>query len=173
MTICKGKIPKNVLNLFSSDIGATDFFGYVGNMVSIEQATAVIGILSPDFVEYNNHIFWKADSSDFSPQSALTGFRENKPGQLLPSTERRDVERYQNNFSVNQFFSKWEDSPGSPVLKVGLTEKDHKLCHIFARQIEQYWHIALRECFPDRNFEFEVADNILDEYGVCLTFFQL
>ncbi|WP_104667833.1 hypothetical protein [Ensifer adhaerens] len=42
-----------------------------------------------------------------------------------------------------------------------------------ADQLERYWKIALADCFPGRSIKFEVADNILDEYGVCITFLQV
>ncbi|WP_231987733.1 hypothetical protein [Pseudomonas thivervalensis] len=59
------------------------------------------------------------------------------------------------------------------MFKVGLAEEDYRLCHLFAKQIAKYWSDALSDCFPDKVFQFETADDLLDEYGVCLTFWQL
>ncbi|GAC1044866.1 hypothetical protein [Rhizobium sp. No.120] len=173
MDVCEGKVPKEILSLFTSDIGSGEFFSYVGNLVSVEQALAVLGILSPDFIEHEDHVFWRANASaDISRGLRLAGLKITEAGQSQPSAQRIDVERYQNNFSVSQFFSKWEDTAENLVSSVSLTEKDYRLCHIFAQQLARYWKMALFECFPHRAFEFEVADDLLDEYGVCLTFWQ-
>jgi hypothetical protein len=55
---------------------------------------------------------------------------------------------------------------------VGLSEEDYRLCHLFAEQITRYWKRALSDSFPEKVFQFEIADDLLDEYGVCLTFWQ-
>ena len=98
-------------------------------------------------------------------------FDEN--GEMILGYEKKDIERFYNNFPVSQFFSKWEDTPDRSVTRVGLAEEDYKLCHLFAQLIKKYWTLALAEAFPDRCFEFEIADDLLDEYGVCLTFWEI
>lgn len=55
---------------------------------------------------------------------------------------------------------------------MGLSEEDYRLCHLFAEQITRYWKRALSDAFPEKVFQFEIADDLLDEYGVCLTFWQ-
>jgi hypothetical protein len=174
MKVYQGNISKESLNLFVSDIGSGEFFSYVGHLVSLEQAISVLGLLSPDFIEVDGHIFWLPNAQQYDPQKFhLKGLVETESSVLEQSVSRRDVERYRNIFSVNQFFSKWEDSPGRPAVKVGLSEEDYRLCHLFAEQITRYWKYALSDTFPDKAFQFEIADDLLDEYGVCLTFWQL
>lgn len=173
MKVYQGNISKESLNLFVSDIGSGEFFSYVGHLVSLEQAISVLGLLSPDFIEVSGHIFWLPNAQQYDPQKVhLNGLVETESSMLEQSTSRRDVERYRNTFSINQFFSKWEDAPGRPVFKVGLSEEDYRLCHLFAEQITRYWKRALSDAFPEKVFQFEIADDLLDEYGVCLTFWQ-
>ncbi|WP_338523937.1 hypothetical protein NUH87_30235 [Pseudomonas batumici] len=174
MKIYQGSISKESLNLFVSDIGYGEFFSYVGHLVSLEQAISVLGLLSPDFIEFDGHVFWLRNAQQYEPQkNHLKGLVETEAGVLEKSASRRDVERYRNIFSINQFFSKWEDAPNRPVFKVGLSEEDYRLCHLFAEQITRYWRRALSDRFPEKVFQFEIADDLLDEYGVCLTFWQL
>lgn len=174
MKIYQGSISKESLNLFVSDIGSGEFFSYVGRLVSLEQAISVLGLLSPDFIEFDGHVFWLPNAQQYEPQKKyLKGLVETEADVLEQSASRRDVERYRNIFSINQFFSKWEDAPNRPVFKVGLSEEDYRLCHLFAEQITRYWRRALSDCFPEKVFQFEIADDLLDEYGVCLTFWQL
>ncbi|WP_354691490.1 hypothetical protein [Phytobacter sp. RSE-02] len=173
MKVYQGNISKESLSLFVSDIGSGEFFSYVGHLVSLEQAISVLGLLSPDFIEIQGHIFWLPNAQQYDPKRFhLLGLVESKSSVLVQSTSRRDVERYRNIFSINQFFPKWEDAPDRPAFKVGLSKEDYRLCHLFAEQITRYWKRALAEAFPDKVFQFEIADDLLDEYGVCLTFWQ-
>jgi hypothetical protein len=173
MKVYQGHISKESLNLFVSGVGSGEFFSYVGNLVSLEQAISVAGVLSPDFIEVEGHVFWLPDAQQYDPQKfRLKGLVESESGVMEQSTSRRDVERYRNVFSISQFFSKWEDAPGRPIFRVGLSEEDYRLCRLFAEQISRYWRRALSDSFPEKVFQFEIADDLLDEYGVCLTFWQ-
>lgn len=173
MKIYNGSISKDSLSLFASDVGFGEFFSYVGSFVSLEQAISVLGLLSPDFIEVDGHVFWLPDAKQYDPKKIhLIGLVDTESGVLEQSEFRRDVERYRNLFSINQFFSRWEDTSGRPVFKVGLSEEDYRLCHLFAGQIAKYWKRSLSDAFPEKVFQFEIADDLLDEYGVCLTFWQ-
>lgn len=95
----------------------------VVSLVSLDQAISVLGLLSPDFIEINGQTFWLSNAQQYDPQKFhLSGLVETESSVLEQSTSRRDVERYKNIFSISQFFSKWEDAPGRPVFKVGLSE---------------------------------------------------
>ena len=173
MKVYQGNISKESMSLFVSDIGSGEFFSYVGHSVSLEQAISVLGLLSPDIIEVDGYVFWLPNAQQYDAQkNHLKGLVETESGVLEQSASRRDVERYRNIFSINQFFSKWEDAPGRPVFKVGLSAEDYRLCHLFAEQITRYWGRALSDAFPEKVFQFEIADDLLDEYGVCLTFWQ-
>lgn len=107
MKIYQGNISKESLSLFVSDIGSGEFFSYVGHLVSLEQAISVLGLLSPDFIEVNGHIFWLPNAQQYGPQKFhLNRLVETESSMLEQSTSRRDVERYRNIFSISQFFSK-------------------------------------------------------------------
>lgn len=110
------------LGLFSSNVGYGDFFTYVGNRVSLEQAIAVFGLLSPDFIERDDHIFWHPNIETYAPEKfPLVGFRRSASGELEKSYARTDVERYRDNFLVSQLFSKWEDGPDEMASMVDIS----------------------------------------------------
>ena len=168
-----GDISKDVLRLFASDIGASEFFSHAGNLVSVEQAVAVFGLLSPDFIERDDHVFWVPNANEYVPDKfPLVGLKRTATGDLEKSTAREDVERYRNNFCVSQFFSRWEGESRSAVTMVSLSDNDKFICDVFANEIEKYWGYALSKTFPGRRFLFEISDDLLDEFGVCLTFWQ-
>lgn len=167
------KLPKPMMRRFQSDIGASEFFSYAGNMVTIEQALSVIGILQPDFIEREGCIFWRANASEYDAEKyPMVGLTKGDDGQLVQCTKPVSIERYRNNISINQFFRKWEGGEQGPVVKVGLSEDEYELCHAFAQQLSVYWFEQLKLCHPKRSFCFEIADDLLDEYGVCMTFWQ-
>lgn len=169
----QGGISNTVAESIRFGYGVRRVFSYVGNLVSLEQAIAVLGLLSPGFIELEGHVFWLPDALQYDPQKfPLKGLVESGAGGLEQSSSRRDVERYRNVISIDQFFSKWEGSSEWSVFKVGLPEEDYRLCHLFAEQITRHWTRALSDCFPEKVFRFEIADDPLDEFGVCLTFWQ-
>ncbi|MBS6739893.1 MAG: hypothetical protein KH310_17640 [Enterobacteriaceae bacterium] len=107
MKVYQGNISKESLGLFVSDIGAGEFFSYVGHLVSLEQAISVLGLLSPDFIEIQGHIFWLPNAQQYDPKRFhLLGLVESKSSVLVQSTSRRDVERYRNIFFNKSVFFK-------------------------------------------------------------------
>lgn len=166
-------LPKGLLRRFRSDIGASEFFSYAGNMVTIEQALSVIGVLQPDFVERDGCVFWQSNAEEYDPAKyPMYGMVRNEHGELVKCFKPQSIERYRNNLSVNQFFSKWEGEEQRHVFKVGLSENEYELCHSFARQLSGYWYEQLCRKYPSRSFSFDIRDDFLDEYGVCMTFWQ-
>ncbi|MGV2982015.1 hypothetical protein ACERNI_17745 [Camelimonas sp. ID_303_24] len=173
MKIFHSDVPREFLGFFSPDFGSNDFFSYAGNSVTIEQAISILGVLSPDFIERDGHIFWCSNAQDYvSERNHLVALTRTASGELERSLVRADVERYANNFSVSQLFSKWSDAPSALVVKIDLSELEYKLCSFFANQLAKAWKEKLMLNFPDRKFKFEIGDDILDEYGVCVTFWQ-
>lgn len=166
MKIYEGGVSKDSLKLFVSDIGCEEFFSYVGNLVSLEQAISVLGLLSPDFIELEGHVFWLPNAQQYEPQKFhLKGLVETEAGGFKPSGLRKDVERYKNIFTINQFFSKWEGAPNRPVYKVGLSEEDYRLCYLFAEQIARYWARALLDCFPEKKLSSKLLTIFLMSMG--------
>lgn len=172
MKFFSGNVPKDILTSFISNIGTGEFFSQAGNQVSVEQAIAVLGILSPDFVEREGLVFWVPNAEEYVAENFPMIGLQTEAGKVSTSVSAKDVERYRNNFSVSQFFLVWEGESDRLVSKVSLSKEDYDLCHLFANLLAKYWNDALSRSFPNRSFEFEVGDNLLDEYGVCLTFSQ-
>lgn len=83
MKSCQRNVPKESLNLFVSDIGSGEFFSYVGNLVSLQQAISVLGLRSPDFIELDGHVFWLPNARQYDPKKfTLKGLVETAAGGL-------------------------------------------------------------------------------------------
>ncbi|WP_395371302.1 hypothetical protein [Komagataeibacter diospyri] len=164
MKKCKNGIDAKVMELFSDPFPFNDFFLYVSNNVTLEQTIGVLGILSPAFFEADGCIFWENIES--------IGYKEGRKGFI--ANKRLDKERYFNLFCVEDFFQKYEEVNNLEETEEegGIKYKELKI--IFARQIEKYWRLSLRDCYPEKKFEFEISGNgIWPEDGVCLTFWQV
>lgn len=160
----KGGIEERVLKLFKSNHKYGDFFTYILNEVSLEKCIAVLGMLSPSFVEMDDSVILVTDGYNFDIEGII----------VLRSkfNSRCEFERYVNNFSINQSFLVWEGE-GEKVFKVDLSEDEYRLAILFANQLKKFWLARLKEIFPDREFEFEIGENMFDEWGICLTFWQV
>jgi hypothetical protein len=109
MKIYKGILDKKIINKFESECGMNEYFTYVGNFLNIENVISVYGILNPDFIEKEDHIFWSAFAKDSDKNEyPLDGFSDYEKNIYKSSSNRIDVERYHNNFPITNFFSRWE-----------------------------------------------------------------
>ena len=152
-----------VLNNFTSGHEAVDFFDFVSNFVSLEACISVVGILYPAFSEEKHCVYWysKTDKGRLLYEGKFpTGYDSPK-----------EVERYRNNFNLSEFFRCWE-KPSEKYTKKAIEDADAELLAFFAEQLSQAWLARLKELFPDREFEFEIGMDILDEAGFCMTFSQ-
>ncbi len=163
-TLHKGDIDESILKLFKSDHKYGDFFTYILNEVSLEKCVAVLGILSPSFVELDDSVILVTDAYNLD----IAEIKKLRAKFKL----KYEFERYVNNFSINQAFLVWEGE-AEKAFKVDLSEDEYRLAMLFANQLKKFWLARLKEIFPDRTFEFEIGENLFDEWGICLTFWQV
>lgn len=166
MDVFAGYIPQETTEIFVSDIGSGEFFSYVHNLVSLEKCLSVMGILSPDFILRENHILWTANASTYEPAK--------RPLTSNIGSTTKERERYLNNFEIGQFFRNWESDPrpAETVDKVKDQIVGDELLRLFADNVAKFWSLRLNDLFPDRQFEFEIGNDLLGEFGLCLTFSQ-
>ena len=165
MEKCHKGVDGKIMNLFSSATVNEDFFLYVSNKVTLEHALAVIGILTPIFFEKDGCVFWE--------NSVTKQYKKGENTYYFDGKNRKEIERYCNIFVSAGLFQKWEEKYDQSIPDEERYKNDIRLSLAFAQAIEKYWRIALKDCFPNKNFEFEISENgIEDEEGVCLTFWQ-
>ncbi len=142
-----------LMQLFPSGTAAPTFAEWVANHAGLEQILGVAGMLSPSFHEVQGIIVWDKHVADRIQEVELgTPFGDD------PET----VERYFNTLNLAEFFLMAADEA---------VEQD-ALLDAFGRVLEHFWTLALRERFPERTFRFERADDLYNEEGPCLTFWQ-
>ncbi len=128
------------------------YVNYVANFVSIDNFIAVVGLLSPSFIEVNGFIFLK---DHYYAKKILN---ESRFG-----NDRKTKERYINLFCLSDLY----------LLAANELSNDKKWQIIQAELIAKFWKQRLKEVFPTKDFEVEVlSDGQFDENEVCVTFSQ-
>lgn len=139
---------------FPSGTAAATFGDWVANHVGLEQVLGLAGFLAPEFVEVEGHLFWDRQvGEDLDKLEELsTPF----------GSDSETVERYYNTVNLGEF------------LLVAADQAVHReaLVENFGRVLHHFWRLALSTRFPDRVYRFEVAQDLFDEEGLCLTFWQ-
>lgn len=96
----KGDIDESVLKFFKSNHKYGEFFTYILNEVSLEKCIAVLGMLSPSFVEIDDSVILVTDVCNLDIDEI------NRLRSKFKS--RHEFEGFVNNFSINQSFLVWE-----------------------------------------------------------------
>lgn len=137
---------------FPSRTAAFNFGEWVANHVGLEQVIGLAGFLEPEFVEFRGHLFWNSRI----PQEAAS-LRTNF------GNDAETVERYFNVICLAEFFLfSADDAVDEP-----------KLVLAFGELLRHFWGRALAARFPEREYRFEIADDLYGEEGLCLTFWQV
>lgn len=149
-----GALPTDILQRFPSGTAAATFGDWVANHVGLEQVLGLAGFLSPELVEVGDCVLWdRCVGRDLEAKARLA---------TPYGADLETVERYCNLVNLGEFFLASADQ--------AVHEED--LVRAFGRVLEHFWSRSLRARFPDRVFRFEVAEDLFDEEGLCLTFWQ-
>ena len=142
-----------IMKLFPSGTAAPTFPEWVANHAGLEQLLSIAGMLSPSFHEVKGHVVWDMHVAD-------------RLEKVVPGTpfgnDPETVERYFNTINLVDFVLMGADEA---------LDKD-ALVEVFGAVLRHFWGIALKARFPDRNYCFELGNDLFDEEGACLTFWQ-
>lgn len=130
------------------------FINSVANFIDINGVISVAGLLSPQFVSYKNCIFLKENVE-----------KKINEGSEITSPYGHDfktIERDNNLFNLDEFF----------LLAADDSCDDIRLVKKFGELLEYFWSRRLKELYSDKKFQFEIAEDLYDEDGLCLTFWQ-
>ncbi|MFP4598791.1 MAG: hypothetical protein ACLFVJ_11095, partial [Persicimonas sp.] len=93
----------------------------------------------------------------------ITFERDDSVFDVPYSSSARDVQRYWNMMTVDQFYFVELDVPCNTL------SNTRRLMQL----VQHFWSNRLREIFPDEEFIFDISETgFFDENGLCLTFYQ-
>jgi len=130
------------------------FINSVANFIDINGVISVAGLLSPQFVSINNCIFLK--------ENVEKKLKEGKHISSPYGNDLKTIERDHNLFNLDEFFLFAADDACDDI----------RLVKKFGELLEYFWSRRLKELYPDKSFKFELAEDLYDEDGLCLTFWQ-
>ena len=154
MQVYKGLLEPRLLSRFPSGFPEDNGFdGYVSNCVGLEGVLSCAALFSPDFIEHESSILIGGNIDGGDESKISTRFGSGKD----------EIEKYNNLICLSEFFLHAEDEACD----------DEELVVSFGRVLIHYWKLRLRDLFPLREFEFLLDNDLFDEDGVCITFFEV
>ena len=140
---------------FPSQFVTRTFSTWIMNKVGLEQLLVVAGFLMPDFFEVDEYLFWDQGVAECYSrvERIYTEFGDD------PVT----IERVSNRICLGDFL----------LLSADEACDNDRLLEAFAHVIREFWGRALRDRFPDRQYQFEIANDLYGEDGLCITFWRV
>lgn len=168
VTVYEGILPRSILSKLPSIPAPPDFtFGdWVANQVNLEQLLCVAGFLAPPFYEVNGCLFWDRKVA----RALASKLARKEEWKTRYGSDPETIERYYNLVALEEFF--FGGSFDEAVLQEGDVVEEVDLVQPFGKVLEHFWGQELRARFPDRVYRFEIAEDMYDEDGLCLTFWQ-
>ena len=153
MKVYKSNIDVRIMEYFPSKTAAATFPDWVANHAGLEQCIGVMGLLDPPFYEIRDMVFWNLHVAD-----KLRSIEPTTPH----GNDSETVEKYFNLFNVSEFF----------LMAATEAVDIEELVQSFGQSLKYFWAMALQKRLPEKSFEIELSDNLFDEEGLCLTFWQ-
>lgn len=152
----KGTFGLDLIEKFPSGFPHKSFSAFIFNLVDVESAVSVAGIMFPELVEMDGHFFLKETCEAIGDDKIL---RHSTYG-----TDRKTLERYRNLYAFDDIFWLLYEK-GSDIELLMLQ---------FAKTLVYAWEMHFKRMLPHITFEFEIAPNgLFDEDCICITFSQV
>ena len=148
-------LSEDIFDWYPNKYPSKSFIDSTMNFVDMNGVIAVAGLFIPEFIEYKDHIFLK---ENIEPRLEKDKIFPCPYGYV----DKAEVERYYNLFNLEEFF----------ILTADETSRDLRMVKKLGGLLEYFWSRRLQELFPERKFNFEIKEDLYDEHGFCLTFWQ-
>ena len=148
-----GVLDPEIMMQFPSGTATPTFPVWIANFCGLESVLAVAGFLDPEFHEVGEHVFWDRHVAESLERRGIPSSFDGDP---------TTVERYYNVVNLAEFF----------LLSADAAVDHDGLVQAFGSVLQRFWSRALRERFPDRDYQFEISPALYKEEGLCLTFWR-
>ena len=144
----KSIVSEGILSSFS-DIRGSSLINHVSNSYDIEAALGFAGLYCPELIEVEGCVF----IAEF--------YNDNIESLKAQYSDRKDIEMFVNSWSLE-------------TLLVENSALDYRIDYIgeFAKAIQYFWEVRVKEVFPDRNISVIIGEEIGGEIGLTVTLFQ-
>ena len=141
-------INERIISDFSV-IRGKSLINHVSNSYDIEMAIGFASLYCPEIVEVDGCIFI-AEFYNGNIESLKEQYKNTK-----------DIEMFVNSWSLTGLLSDNER-----------INYDINFVDEFAKAIQYFWHLRVKELFPDKKVIVEIGEGIMGEEGLAVTLFQ-
>ncbi len=147
-------LSKDIFNWYPNNYPTKSFIESAMNCVDINGIMSVAGLLAPEFIEIEDHVFLY--------ENVANSIEDSRALKCSYGSDRKTVEQYNNLFHLGEFFIVTQNEASS----------DDRMLNKFGELLIYFWSRRLKELFPAREFSFKIDYDLYDEKGLCLTFWQ-
>lgn len=135
-----------------------DLIQYATYKCKIDGLISSAYLFCPQIIEIEGYIFIEqfCEYEEGEEQEFINKLKEQY------NNDKKNIELSVNTWSIGDFFS-GETSELMNNLEI-LTE--------FGKALMYFWKLRVRELFPDRKIKIELGNDLMGEYGLCITMFE-
>lgn len=156
--IFKSIVDEKIKNEIIEANWCTDLIQYTTYKCKIDGLIAAAYLFCPQIIQVKDYIFIK-QFWNCSTEESIGRIRrlEEQYG-----NDKKSIEMSINTWSVGDFFV----GDSSELMDNG------KLIQQFGDAIVYFWKIRVKELFPEREIIVELGDNLMGEFGLCITMYE-
>ena len=156
--IFKSIVDEKIKNEIIEANWCTDLIQYTTYKCKIDGLIAAAYLFCPQIIQVKDYIFIK-QFWNCSTEESIGRIRrlEEQYG-----NDKKSIEMSINTWSVGDFFV----GDSSELMD------NEKLIQQFGDAIVYFWKIRVKELFPEREIIVELGDNLMGEFGLCITMYE-
>lgn len=135
-----------------------DLFQYATWKCGIDGLISAAYFFSPDIIQIKEYIvlkdLWGREEKDYE-QSIINLQKQY-------ANDKKMIEMHVNTWSIGDFFVGSND----------ILMDDEKVLEQFGKTLVYYWEKRAKELFPDKNIIVMLGNNLMGEYGLCITMYE-
>lgn len=157
----KSIVNEKIMNIFYPDYKVNNFslYDYATWKCGIDGLIAASCIYLPEIICYKEYIFIK-QFMNIDANSNISDIVEKLEEQY--DYDKKLIEMSVNTWSIGDFF----------VGKQGKFYDSYEVINQFAECLIFFWGKRFKDVLPDRNMVVESGENIMGEYGLCITCYE-
>ena len=153
----KSVVDNGVIREFDRAYDFEDLFSFATRACCIDGIIAAANFLCPDMICVRGYVFIKAFFSNVTdPEDAVKKLEESC------NYDKKAVEMSVNTWSIGDFFIGNSD----PIMD------NEKVLQAFGETVAYFWQRRAKELFPEKNIIAELGNNLMGEYGPCITMYE-
>ncbi len=156
--IFKSIVDEKIKNEIIEANWCTDLIQYTTYKCKIDGLIAAAYLFCPQIIQVKDYIFIK----QFWNCSTAESIGRIRRLEEQYGNDKKSIEMSINTWSVGDFFV----GDSSELMD------NEKLIQQFGDAIVYFWKIRVKELFPEREIIVELGDNLMGEFGLCITMYE-